>query len=301
MNPRANRDLENFFRYMSSERRLSMLTVKGYRRDIGLLATIMAAEDVGGWNEIDSAAARKFAATLHRRGLGGASVARALSAWRSLFRFLIREKRVRSNPFAGVSAPRTGRRLPKTLTIEQVSRLVEAPKGGELGHRDQAIFELFYSSGLRLAELTSLNSSDIDLREGTVKVTGKGAKARIVPVGDRARESVERWIPQRNKLARPDEMALFVGVGGRRLGSRAIQRRVKHWIRTQGLNIPAHPHIFRHSFATHLLESSGDLRAVQELLGHANLSTTQVYTHLDFQHLARVYDAAHPRARRPKR
>jgi len=266
-----------------------------------LLEGLMGTEAVRDWAGIDAAAARRFAATLHRRGLGHASIARALSAWRSLFRYLIREQRARSNPFAGISAPRRGRQLPKNLTVDQVARLVEAPNVGDLGIRDRAIFELFYSSGLRLAELTGLNAGDVDLMDATVTVTGKGAKSRIVPVGARALESIREWLGPRRHMARTDETSLFVGINGRRLGARAIQQRVKYWIRKQGLDVPAHPHMFRHSFATHLLESSGDLRAVQELLGHANLSTTQVYTHLDFQHLARVYDAAHPRARRQKR
>ena len=300
MNPRARRRLEEFQQYLASERRLSTHTRSNYQRDLGLLADYCVARAIDDWQALDPAAARGFVAQLHRQGLAGRSIQRLLSAARSFYRFLLREQGVSRNPFTGIPAPKSGRRLPKALSVEQAVRLVEIEADDVLAQRDRAMFELFYSSGLRLAELVALNVNDVDLREGSVTVTGKGAKTRILPVGARARAAIEVWLSVRGPLAPPGATALFLGRNGRRLGPRAVQQRLKQWAARQGLDIPVHPHMLRHSFASHLLESSGDLRAVQELLGHANLSTTQVYTHLDFQHLAKVYDAAHPRARRKK-
>ncbi|MGC1730498.1 MAG: tyrosine-type recombinase/integrase, partial [Steroidobacteraceae bacterium] len=205
--------------------------------------------------------------------------------------------RVLANPAQGVRAPKASRRLPQTLDADQMARLLKLPPGGGLTARDRAIMELLYSSGLRLAELVGLEVTSIDLKDRTVQVLGKGRKSRIVPVGRYAVAALREWLRERAALARSGETALFVGQTGKRLGPRAVQSRVKLWARRQGLNVPVHPHLFRHSFASHLLESSGELRGVQELLGHADISTTQIYTHLDFQHLARIYDAAHPRAR----
>jgi len=294
----VRREIDRFFLYLRSERRLSPHTLKNYRRDLDALAAFAAAHDADTWQRIDASLARAFAATLHRKGLNGRSIARMLSAARSFYRFLIREGLATVSPFTGVSAPKAGKRLPKALSVEQAGSLVEIPEGDALAIRDRAILELFYSSGLRLAELVALDVSDIDLRDGTVSVTGKGSKTRIVPVGAKARAAIQTWLVQRGDRAARGENALFLGRNGRRLGPRAVQQRLKYWAARQGLGVPAHPHTLRHSFASHVLESSGDLRAVQELLGHANLSTTQVYTHLDFQHLAKVYDTAHPRARK---
>jgi len=294
----VRREIDSFFQYLRSERRLSPHTLKNYRRDLDALAAFAAVHDADTWQRIDTSLARAFAATLHRKGLNGRSIARMLSAARSFYRFLIREALATANPFSGVSAPKAGKRLPKALSVEQACSLVEIPEDDALAIRDRAILELFYSSGLRLAELVALDVSDIDLRDGTVSVTGKGSKTRIVPVGAKARAAIQTWLVQRGDRAAPAENALFLGRNGRRLGPRAVQQRLKYWAARQGLGVPAHPHTLRHSFASHVLESSGDLRAVQELLGHANLSTTQVYTHLDFQHLAKVYDTAHPRARK---
>jgi len=223
---------------------------------------------------------------------------------RSFYEFLLREaprrrgERVLVNPALEVRAPKAARRLPQTLDADQMARLLEIPAGGGLTARDRALMELLYSSGLRLAELVGLDLGDIDLKDRTVRVLGKGRKARIVPVGRLALAALRGWLRERATLAAADELALFVAQGGRRLGPRAIQMRVSYWAKRQGLGLHVHPHLFRHSFASHLLESGGDLRGVQELLGHADISTTQIYTHLDFQHLARIYDAAHPRARR---
>jgi integrase/recombinase XerC len=240
---------------------------------------------------------RVFAARAHAGGLDPRSVQRLLSAVRSFCRFLVREGALSTNPVSEIRAPKTKRRLPGALDADQIARLLEIPAEDALAIRDRALMELFYSSGLRLSELVALDLGEVDLREGTVRVTGKGRRTRIVPVGRVAREALERWGRERAALAAIEETALFVGQSGRRLGQRAIQRRVAYWARRQGLPVHVHPHLFRHSFATHLLESSQDLRGVQEMLGHADIATTQVYTHLDFQHLARIYDKAHPRAR----
>jgi integrase/recombinase XerC len=221
-----------------------------------------------------------------------------LSALRSFFNFMLRERALDANPAVGVQAPKARKRLPETMDVDLMARLLEFRTDTQLGVRDKAIMELFYSSGLRLAELVGLNLGDVDRGDRTVRVLGKGNKTRIVPVGKHALDAVARWLKERVTLAVGDERALFVSNRGARLGPRAIQKRVAAWARHQGLGRHVHPHLFRHSFATHLLESSQDLRGVQELLGHANISTTQVYTHLDFQHLAKIYDAAHPRARR---
>ena len=241
-----------------------------------------------------------FAAREHRRGLAPRSVQRRLSACRGLFRYLVREGEMRADPSGDVRAPKAKKRLPVPLDADAMARLLEFRGDDSLGVRDKAIMELFYSSGLRLAELLGLDLLDLDLRDRTVRVLGKGRKERIVPVGRHAVEALQAWLGERTKLAAVGEPAVFVGARGERLGPRIVQRRIARWARLQGLPLHVHPHMLRHSFASHLLESSQNLRAVQELLGHASISTTQVYTHLDFQHLARIYDAAHPRARRKK-
>jgi integrase/recombinase XerC len=222
-----------------------------------------------------------------------------LSAWRGFFSYLIRDHRHKNNPCTGLRAPKQPRSLPHALSPDEAVRMVELPTGGSLlAVRDKAVYELFYSSGLRLAELTGLDCAALDLNEGAVRVTGKGSKTRIVPVGSHAAAALQAWLGVRIQLAQPDEPALFVGRNGRRLTPRAVQLRMKAWGIRQGIRSGVHPHLLRHSFASHVLQSSGDLRAVQEMLGHASISTTQVYTHLDFQHLSKIYDAAHPRARK---
>ncbi len=300
MKEEAARQREAFFRHLHGERRLSPLTLDSYRRDLEALGAFCAGQAIRAWRDLDPGAARRFAAQLHRQGLNGRSIARTLSGVRSFYRYLLREGFSTQNPFNGISAPKAGKRLPKSLSVEQAARLVEIPAGEPLAVRDRAMLELFYSSGLRLAELVSLDTNDVDPDRGSVTVTGKGAKTRIVPIGRRARAALQSWLKVRALFIRPGETALFLARNGGRIGPRAVQQRFKFWARRQGLGIAVHPHMLRHSFASHLLESSGDLRAVQELLGHADLSTTQVYTHLDFQHLAKVYDAAHPRARKRK-
>jgi integrase/recombinase XerC len=312
MSPAALEWLTRFRRYLASERRLSAHTDEAYARDLSALVKFCDAAGLADWGALDSQHVRTFAAHSHARGLSPRSIQRRLSAVRSFFEFLLRERsaetaggrrargagRVRLNPALEVRAPKAARRLPQTLDADQMARLLEIPAGGALTARDRALMELLYSSGLRLAELVSLDQADIDLKDRTVRVLGKGRKSRIVPVGRRALAALRAWLKERAALAPPAEAALFVGRTGKRLGPRAIQSRVDYWAKRQGLGVHVHPHLFRHSFASHLLESGGELRGVQELLGHADISTTQIYTHLDFQHLARIYDAAHPRARR---
>lgn len=312
MSPAALEWLARFRRYLASERRLSAHTDVSYARDLRALAAFCDRMGIADWGGLDSQHVRTFAAHSHAGGLSPRSVQRRLSAVRSFYQFLLREApveaargrraarggRIAANPALGMRAPKAARRLPHTLDADQMARLLEIPAGGNLAARDRALMELLYSSGLRLAELVGLDVGDVDLKDRTVRVLGKGRKSRIVPVGRLALAALRTWLKERAALAAAAELALFVGQGGRRLGPRAIQMRVDYWAKRQGLGLHVHPHLFRHSFASHLLESGGELRGVQELLGHADISTTQIYTHLDFQHLARIYDAAHPRARR---
>lgn len=300
MDQPALRQIENFFDYLRTERRLSPLTQKHYRRDLETVVEFCDRQGIRDWPEIDSHRVRAFIAWQHRQGLSSSSLQRCLSALRSFFNFLLREEVVTHNPAKGIRAPRSGRKLPAALDVDQVSRLMEIPGKEPLQIRDRAMLELLYSSGLRLAELVSLNLQDIDLRDATVRVTGKGAKTRVVPIGRMAREALQQWLKTRVALAGVEESALFVSQRGSRITPRNVQMRLREWGIKQGLDSRLHPHKLRHSFASHMLESSRDLRAVQELLGHADISTTQIYTHLDFQHLASVYDQAHPRARKKR-
>ncbi len=295
----ARQQQQDFLSYLTHEKRLSANTTAAYKRDIDELITLMGASNLG---ELQSHQIRRYAAQLHARNLDGRSIARMLSAWRGLYRYLVRDRGFSANPCVGVRAPKSARRLPHALSPDAAAQLMNIDEDGALALRDKAMFELFYSSGLRLSELTGLALGDINVADTTVRVTGKGGKTRVVPVGRHALAAIDVWLAQRALLARAyareDETALFLGQGGRRLGVRAVQLRIKHWAAKLGLDRSLHPHVLRHSFASHLLQSSGDLRAVQEMLGHESISTTQVYTQLDFQHLAKVYDAAHPRARR---
>jgi integrase/recombinase XerC len=303
------RDINRFLNHLRDERRLSAHTISAYRRDLEKFADFLTRREITTLRQLVIAQARMFPAQLNQSGLSSRSIQRALSAVRTLYRYLLRESKVKINPFLtardvgqrqAVTAPRAERRLPPTLSIEEIVQLVTIDPRTDLDRRDRAILELFYSSGLRLAELSGLDLGDLDLADAVVRVMGKGAKTRIVPIGGYAREAVLAWLNVRSACARESEQALFVNRSGTRLGARAIQQRVAVWAQRQGLGRRVHPHMLRHSFASHVLESSSDLRAVQELLGHADISTTQVYTHLDFQHLAQVYDNAHPRARRKK-
>jgi integrase/recombinase XerC len=290
--------IDRFIRHLEFERRLSPQTCKNYRRDLKALAAWAAQQDIADWGAIDSEHVRAFSATCFRKGLSARSIQRRLSAARTFYRYLLREKVVSKSPVTSVSAPKSKKRLPGNLDADRMARLLDIPGDGPIVDRDRAILELLYSSGLRLAELVDLNLGDVDMHDATVRVTGKGNKDRIVPVGRQALKALRQWALTRADLAGAGETALFVSNRGARISHRSVQSRVKHWAKRQGIDANVYPHLFRHSFATHVLESSHDLRGVQELLGHANISTTQVYTHLDFQHLAQIYDQTHPRARR---
>jgi integrase/recombinase XerC len=287
--------LAKYLDHLSFERGLSPLTRENYARDIRLLLELVDKQNL---QDIQAQHIRRFIANLHGRGLGGRSIARGLSAWRGFFDYLVQRHDFSNNPCIGMRAPKSAKTLPQALSTDQAVQLVSIAGDDALAIRDRAILELFYSSGLRLAELVGLNIGALDLQDGTVTVTGKGNKTRIVPVGSHANQAIRRWLQTRALIQGVDENALFTTQQGRRITARAVQYRIKQWAIKQGINSDAHPHMLRHSFATHVLQSSGDLRAVQEMLGHANISTTQVYTHLDFQHLAKVYDAAHPRAKK---
>jgi integrase/recombinase XerC len=292
---------DRFLSHLSAERRMSGHTVAAYRRDLSALAEFGARRKLAAWGDLGNAELRTFAAALHAGGLSARSIQRNLSAARTFYEFLIREGHCRRNPAVDVRAPKMKKRLPATLDPDQMGRLLSFRVDDSLSARDKAIMELFYSSGLRLAELVGLRVAEVDLSDRTVRVQGKGNRTRIVPIGRMGVNALRSWFKERAALLKSDTEALFVGRSGRPLSVRAVQLRVGAWGRRMGIGVHVHPHMFRHSFATHLLESSGDLRGVQELLGHANIGTTQIYTHLDFQHLARVYEAAHPRARRRAR
>lgn len=298
MTPESLQWTLRFGRHLRLERRLSDHTASAYAHEIAALVAWCDAQGLATWRALDSQHVRMFAARSHAGGLAPRSVQRRLSAVRTFFRFLIRETELKHNPAVEVRAPKSSRPLPETMDADQVGRLLAIEATEPLAVRDLAMMELFYSSGLRLAELVGLELGDVDFAEHLVRVTGKGRKTRIVPVGGPARAALQRWLRERAAIATIGETAMFVGRNGSRIGPRAIQVRVAGWARRQGLPVHVHPHLFRHSFASHLLESSQDLRGVQEMLGHADISTTQVYTHLDFQHLSRIYDKAHPRAHR---
>lgn len=282
--------------WLTSQRRVSPLTISGYRRELARLAELAAPRALA---DLDVHDIRRFAARLHGAGLSGRSVARALSAWRSHYRWMQHYHGLELNPVEHVRPPKAPKRLPKALSADQAAALLDNEPEGTLEVRDRAMFELFYSSGLRLAELVSLDvDHGIDRAEAMVTVLGKRGKTRIVPLGSVALKALEAWLAERPTLAAAEESALFVTRTGRRIGPSAVRGRLVRWAAQCGLGVHVHPHMLRHSFASHLLQSSGDLRAVQELLGHSSIRSTQVYTHLDFQHLASVYDAAHPRARK---
>ena len=284
---------------LAQQRRRSPHTVSNYRRDLNVLIGLVDELPGQAVDSIQSHHIRRFVGQLHARGLGGRSLARLLSAWRGFYRWLGLRGQVEQNPVDGVRAPKSPKALPKVLSPDEANRLLEPASDVLLNVRDQAMFELFYSSGLRLAELAALDVTCVDaLLTGEVRVRGKRDKERDVPVGTQAREAVALWVQRRHELALPGQAALFVGQRGARIHPRVIEEQLKRRALAQGLPTKVHPHMLRHSFASHLLQASGDLRAVQEMLGHASISSTQVYTHLDFQHLAKVYDSAHPRAKR---
>ncbi len=291
-------DLRAFYSYLETERRYSPHTVAAYRRDLDAFIAFSRQQEIKNWKRIDDLHVRAFVASQHRKGLSGTSLQRQLSSIRTLFNYLCRHGRAAKNPAQGVPAPRAPKRLPETLSVDQLESLLAFPGDDALACRDRAVMELFYGCGLRLSELTGLNLGDIDWQQRTVAVTGKGRKQRLVPFGDKAEQALKRWLQHRSLESDHAEKALFISRNGKRISNSSIQQRLKKRAQQQGVGIALHPHMLRHSFASHILESSGDLRAVQELLGHANISTTQSYTHLDFQHLAGVYDKAHPRSRK---
>jgi integrase/recombinase XerC len=294
----GHKELAEFLQSLKTERRLSPHTVTAYQRDLNALLGFCEREKIASFATLDSYQLRRFAAESHRRGLGARSVARRLSAVRTFLSHLVERGELKSNAGVHVQAPKPPKHLPSTLDADQVASLLAIGGDEPLEIRDRAILELFYSSGLRLAELVGLNLGDVDVNDRMVRVVGKGSKERVVPVGRKALAALHDWHQVRSELAPSGEPALFVSRQGRRISRRSVQVRVNHWAKVQAVPTGVHPHMLRHSFATHLLESSKNLRAVQEMLGHASLSTTQIYTHLDFQHLASVYDQAHPRAKR---
>jgi integrase/recombinase XerC len=294
--------VSDFLSHLMRERRLSPHTAAGYAHDVRVLLELTQ-EQESALHDLQVHQIRRFIARLHGRGLGGKSLARMLSAWRGFFNYLARDHGFTRNPCTGVRPPKSPKALPKALSPDEATRLVSFTQNDPLAVRDRAMFELLYSSGLRLSELTSLRQGDVSFADATVRVIGKGNKTRVVPVGSHALQALQAWLPVRASLPHRNEPALFLNQRGDAISPRTVQSRLKAWGIKQGLRGHVHPHMLRHSFASHVLQSSGDLRAVQEMLGHASISTTQVYTHLDFQYLAKVYDQAHPRAKRkePKR
>ena len=291
----SNELLDLFFNYIKFEKRLSELTIKNYQHDINRLIKLNDKK----LTEINSEDIRLSLSKLHASGLSGKSLSRILSSWRGCFLFLNKSQLMKYDPTSGIKAPKAKKKLPQTLSIDQVFNLINIPQTGFIDTRDKAILEFFYSSGLRLSELVNIHINDIDMSEQTLKVLGKGNKFRIVPIGRKAIEALNLWILQRNKLNKIlDSELLFLNQHGKKLTARAIQYRLKFWAQKNNIPENIHPHLLRHSFASHVLQSSQDLRAVQELLGHSNISTTQIYTHLDFQHLSKIYDQAHPRSKK---
>lgn len=287
----------DFTAHLANERRASVHTRDAYRRDLATAAQYLAERGLAEWSQVSSAHVRELLASRHRADLKPASLARLASSLRSFYLWQMREGRASTNPAADVRAPKRAARLPETVDVDDLAGMLDVVPDDTLGLRDHALIELFYSSGIRLAEAIGLDVTDIDLAGGQARVVGKGNRQRTVPIGSRAVAALERWLRERGLLAAASESALFVSQRGTRLSRSSVAVRMDGWARAHGLPVHLHPHKLRHSFATHMLESSADLRAVQELLGHANITTTQVYTHLDFAHLAKVYDAAHPRAR----
>jgi integrase/recombinase XerC len=288
--------VERFLDHLKVEKDYSPQTLIRYRHDLTRLVDYAQARDITDWSALRADAVRNFIAGEHRRGIAPKTLQARLSACRSLFKFLLRAGELKHDPAVGVRAPKAPRKLPQVLDVDEMQKLVEIPTDGAEAVRDRAILELLYSSGLRISELTTLTWRQLDLADASVRVTGKGRKTRIVPVGSKALDAL-RALRELEQVSSEDE-PVFRGHNGKPIGAATVRTRMKAWASAQGIQRRVYPHLMRHSFASHMLESSGDLRAVQELLGHADIATTQIYTHLDFQHLARVYDSAHPRARR---
>lgn len=291
-------ELTSFLTYMRSEKQFSVHTQKNYQRDLEKFQVFCVQQSIHALDAVQVRHVRGAVALLHRQGLSGKSLQRWLSSLRSFFQFCIRRGGLKVNPAEGIAAPKSPKKLPKTLDVDQTAQFVEVAGNSFMALRDRALLELIYSSGLRLAEVVSVNMADIEWADAMLTVTGKGKKTRSLPIGSAAMQALKEWLPMRAQYSQPSEHALFTTQRGSRISHRAVQVRLQQLSLQQGMDNPVHPHMLRHSFASHMLESSGDLRLVQEMLGHANISTTQVYTHLDFQHLAKVYDKAHPRALR---
>ena len=294
----AAKQLADFFTQLEIEKRVSIHTLTNYQRDLRQLTDFCTKQQFENWSELQTNDIRQHVANRHRQGLSSASLQRELSAMRTFYDYLLKNNFATLNPAKYVKAPKAIRKLPKTLDVDQISGLLEAGTNSVLEVRDVAMFELFYSSGLRLSELVDLNLQDLDLSDKSLRVqSGKGGKARILPIGSKAILAIKNWL--KHRVARKEtEKAVFLSKNGDRLCQRSVQLRLEKWCIKKGIPQHVHPHALRHSFASHLLQSSQDLRAVQELLGHENINTTQIYTHLDFQHLADVYDNAHPRAKK---
>lgn len=304
---RLSEAVDEFIAHARHELGLSEASLDGYGRDLSQFLVWTRKNNFDDPSELSAAEVRAFAAARHRQGLSPRSIQRQLSALRRFFRYLRREGRIQGDPVDGVRAPKVRRRLPRPLDVDQVIALLSIPEDSELATRDRAMLELFYTSGLRVSELAGLTWDRLDQNEALVRVVGKGNKERLIPVGQHALRALAQWQRVHKTLPEPEQTLdnekprIFTSLKGKPLTVRAIQKRVAYWSERQGLDQTVHPHQLRHSFASHILESSGDLRAVQELLGHANLTTTQIYTHLDFQHLAKVYDETHPRAQKKAR
>ena len=300
MSPAALQAIEAFLHKLRHERQYSLHTIDNYARDLNRFYDYWQAARSQTWDQVQSRDIQAYIGQRHRNGISAKTIQRELSALRSFFNYLMVEHQLLGNPAKDVQAPKVARKLPQTLDTDQVQHYLSIEDDSLLAVRDKAILEVLYSSGLRLAELIGLNLSDLDLQQGLISVTGKGKKSRRVPLGSKAIDAIQAWLKRRTEINVAEAEAVFVSQNGKRLAARSIQQRLRHWAQKQAMASHIHPHMLRHSFASHILESSGDLRAVQELLGHSDISTTQIYTHLDFQHLAKVYDQAHPRARQNK-
>lgn len=297
MQTEAEQQLSDYLHQLKVEKRASVHTLKSYQRDLVRLQDFCRQKEIMRWTDLQQIEIRAYIAARHRLNISSKSLQRELSSIRGFFNYLIKQRVLETNPAKYVQAPKQARKLPKTLDVDQICGFLDAGTRSSLEIRDQAMFELFYSSGLRLSELSALNIDDIDLEDKTVAVLhGKGDKSRLLPIGSKAVNAIKCWLTERDKMNSADQPALFLSNRNKRLGQRSIQLRLDQWCKNKGIDEHIHPHMLRHSFASHLLESSQDLRAVQELLGHSNISTTQIYTHVNFQHLAEVYDQAHPRA-----
>ncbi len=301
MHNNAQQEINDFFKYLEIQKRASIHTLDSYQRDLRKLRHYCENQELRRWDDLQALDVRNHIANRHRKGLSSKSLQRELSAIRSFYNYLLQQHKVNTNPAAHIRAPKQPRKLPRLLDVDQLTGMLEAPADSMLEIRDLAIFELFYSSGLRLSELAAININDLDFSLRSLRVrSGKGGKQRELPVGRQALRAINEWLKFRKPIHGVDENALFTSKQGRRLGQRSIQLRLDRWCKKRGLPEHVHPHMLRHSFASHLLESCQDIRAVQELLGHSHISTTQIYTHLDFQHLAEVYDRTHPRAKNKK-